>query len=567
MAAFRYTLQLNICNRAGLENPGHTPTNGIRPVKNARVSNSPFTFGLPTAMMGLAHNTPTFGRVMPRSQDSRCESSPWQRCTASQRHQKAHDSSANRLPYSLAMGLPQRTSGSTRAGPCGGRVHCSDRGPHLQRLRSWLLCTSLPQCCFRKRFRGLELHQQAQAPHLHCTSLFSATGPSTLLLRIWMRTSACSKARAPPRMAHSRLDLARHRSLCSYTLRAAARTHRTSTCLQCAARRLRKRCADDPQTPTLKGKLVTGVCRVWMGSDPRACLQGSEQPAAAHPSVVPGAFGSPAFGQPEPQQQVATFMAPQQPQMFFGLADNPLSLSAAARRLGARSSCGATGQGRVNDEAPAETSVPDMQRPATLSSLWQAASAAPSDFSAAPEVAHEQPQQQGWGRALQPPEHREIGAAMASHRIVNPSAELAGGAWTQTRSATALPAHVHDSDVDCFESCGPSHPGHASPESGVSAQRDGAPAGARGAAMASHAGVHVVNELAAALDHRFEALMLSPDRQVPLLRTSLGRKLSVHGLDGGDERWGPMAGLGSQGPFPSNPGESTTSASDGAFVR
>jgi hypothetical protein len=77
-----------------------------------------------------------------------------------------------------------------------------------------------------------------------------------------------------------------------------------------------------------------------------------------------------------------------------------------------------------------------------------------------------------------------------------------------------------------------------------------------------------VGELAAALDDRFEALMLSPDNQVPLLYNSLGRKVSIHGIDSGkevSEPWGQAAVFGS--PVPSTTGQKSTGVSvpGGAF--
>jgi hypothetical protein len=84
---------------------------------------------------------------------------------------------------------------------------------------------------------------------------------------------------------------------------------------------------------------------------------------------------------------------------------------------------------------------------------------------------------------------------------------------------------------------------------------------------AEHCGMsYDLSELAEALDHRFEALMLSPDQQVPLLHNNLGRKLSMHGLDGTacSDRWGPLALCGSRGPSTCGHRSTATSASGGA---
>jgi hypothetical protein len=73
-----------------------------------------------------------------------------------------------------------------------------------------------------------------------------------------------------------------------------------------------------------------------------------------------------------------------------------------------------------------------------------------------------------------------------------------------------------------------------------------------------------VRDLAAALDNRFEALMLSPDNQVPLLYNSLGRHVSFHGIAGGKEAsepWGRAAVFGSAMPLTKVPTSSTTGAS------
>jgi hypothetical protein len=84
--------------------------------------------------------------------------------------------------------------------------------------------------------------------------------------------------------------------------------------------------------------------------------------------------------------------------------------------------------------------------------------------------------------------------------------------------------------------------------------------------VAEHVGMSSdISHLTEALDHRFEALMLSPDHQVPLLHNRLGRKLSMHGLDGtgGTERWGPLALFASRNPSTCGHRSTATSASGG----
>lgn len=70
--------------------------------------------------------------------------------------------------------------------------------------------------------------------------------------------------------------------------------------------------------------------------------------------------------------------------------------------------------------------------------------------------------------------------------------------------------------------------------------------GAAGKAHASN-----IHDLTAQLDNRFEALMLSPEHQVPLLYNSLGRKVSLHGVHDGQEvlePWGRTAVFGASLP-------------------
>ena len=64
-----------------------------------------------------------------------------------------------------------------------------------------------------------------------------------------------------------------------------------------------------------------------------------------------------------------------------------------------------------------------------------------------------------------------------------------------------------------------------------------------------------IHDLTAQLDNRFEALMLSPENQVPLLYNSLGRNVSLHGVRDGQaapDPWGRTAVFGASLPSTAN---------------
>ena len=116
--------------------------------------------------------------------------------------------------------------------------------------------------------------------------------------------------------------------------------------------------------------------------------------------------------------------------------------------------------------------------------------------------------------------------------------------------------HAHAARALCrnpFESDGDESPMPQSmmTHSGHRVAHSGAAAGAHARVSLQglpSAGTVAARELAATLDNRFEALMLSPDHQVPLLYNSLGRHVCIHGTTEGPEdtgKWGRKAVFGS----------------------